>query len=1041
MEKTIGIKITSILASILIFIGIIYLGVALYDVIPDVGKVCIMYGISLALMILGLLKMDSKDSEEQGKYHILFTAVASCGICACYISTIITYSHFKLFSTPIVICLLAVWVLAMVSITKLKSDVFKYICSAGIIATAIFNMVADTGAYTAIVMYLISVVVLFIACRKEEYCKNWMFLFQLPIVMTILSIGHYNDYVLLISLVGTFAVWYLSGLLIGIEDNSDKEIYIATLIITAACALFNKFIFAFATDNGAYYYTYVIVLQIIFLLVMIVNFIKYRNETFDKGNYYLVNFVFLACSMLSAYMLQVSYKSTLAMVAIVLTIFYAITIFIEVNEEDRIVDRTICGTMYVLMTLPLLLRPDFGKLLGVSDFTNLIIIYSIHAVFLIIALALAIKEKSFATRYALVLLIVLPMFSLVRDLKLDILALFGIVIVLDLLLNSKLFIEDGESNLPYKSCVVCGEIINILDVIIGILTVCTISDDNEIKIYVSILLLIFVALVNTVRMFNSNTGLCKIYCSGSQVAWSIFSGLKMTIVSIVIVHRFTDVGYVYSAVTLAVALALVVLGFALSKKSIRIYGLAVMGISIFKLVFFDIGLSTTIEKAVVYLSCGIICFAIGFIYSKLEEKIDTDSDEAEIEEDVELAEETSGNVTMLVIICIVINITVIYNFVSLEMERKTDKLREEYEEEYTDENGYIYDDYGSEKDGYFERHEDADDYADLKDDYYDYNYYGNHFGENNQKADNSDDAIVDSEVQKEPENKDAEDKSKEEEEKGVAHSTDDFSALTYDENFVKYYTDSEGVMDLSDVPGKILPSYSVEELEGVKSIILPSDIETMKHASISECHELEELTLPDSLKTIEANWLGYCPLLHVIKYKGEAYYTKEELLDKLDSNGVTDDKGNSIAEYGYSIGYENGMPDRRLTVSDIRDCVVHGDTLDMNIDFVPYQEILFLPEELKINKLIMNENETCYWGYYFGYNEDLEEVVLPSDIEMLPEKMFYKCPNLKTIEYKGKKYTSQSELIKALDSNGVTSMMGPSDFIYFDTFSDTGLDI
>lgn len=1018
-------------------------GVALYDVIPDVGKVCIMYGISLVLMILGLLKMDSKDSEERGKYHILFTAVASCGICACYISTIITYSHFKLFSTPVVICVLAVWVLTMVSITKLKSDIFKYICSAGVIATAIFNMVSDTGAYTGIVMYLMSVVVLFIACREEKYSKNWLFLFQLPVAMTILTIGHYDDYALLISLVGTFAVWYLSGLLIGIEDDYDKDVYLAVLIVTAACALINKLIFTFMSGDGAYFNTYVIALEIIFLLVMIVNFIKYRNKTFDKGNYYLVNFVFLAFSMFSAYMPKVSYKCTFVMVAIVFTIFYAITIFTGLHEENRIVDRTICATMYVLMVMPLLLKPDFRNLLGVSEFTNLIIIYSIHAVFLIIALALAVKEKSFATRYALVLLIVLPLFSLVRDLKLDVLALFGIVIVLDLLLNSKLFVEDGESNRPYKSCTVCGEIINILDVIIGIFTVCAISDDNEIKIYISVLLLIFVTMVNIVRMFNPNTGLGKIYCSGSQVAWNIFSSLKMTIVSIVIVHRFTDVGYVYSAVTLAVALALVILGFALSKKSIRIYGLVVMGISIFKLVFFDISLSTTIEKAVVYLTCGLLCFAIGFVYSKLEEKIDTESDEDAIEEGIEFAEEASGNVAMLVIICVVIFITVIFNFVSLEKERKMDKLREEYEETYSDENFYNYDDYGSGlKDSYFERHEDTDEYADLSDD-----YYGNYFGENNQEADNSDDAISDSEVQKEPEKKDAEDKNEEEAEEGVAHSTDEIRKLIYDTNFVKHYTDSEGVMDLSDVPGKTLPSCSFSELEGVKSIILPSDVEIIERDAISCCRELEELTLPDSLKTLESDFVLMCPVLHVVKYKGETFYTTNELLIKLAENGVTDEEGNDIEptdEYGYARWYEVGMPYRRLTASDIREGVIHGDTLDMNACYLSFslEEVLLFPEEAKIKKLIMSDCDTHTDTIYVGYNDTLEEVVLPSDIQTLPDKMFYKCPNLKTIEYKGKKYTSQSELIKALDSNGVTSMYNHSGSgVYFDVFSGTGLDI
>lgn len=63
-------------------------------------------------------------------------------------------------------------------------------------------------------------------------------------------------------------------------------------------------------------------------------------------------------------------------------------------------------------------------------------------------------------------------------------------------------------------------------------------------------------------------------------------------------------------------------GFINKKKSLRICGLMMSMLAVFKLLLYDISLSDGILRPLCFLGAGILCFGIGYIYNKMEKQSD-----------------------------------------------------------------------------------------------------------------------------------------------------------------------------------------------------------------------------------------------------------------------------------------------------------------------------------------------------------------------------------------------------------------------------------
>jgi len=84
---------------------------------------------------------------------------------------------------------------------------------------------------------------------------------------------------------------------------------------------------------------------------------------------------------------------------------------------------------------------------------------------------------------------------------------------------------------------------------------------------------------------------------------------------IVILHGPINSGYPLSLICMAVALALIALGFWSWVKPLRLYGLAATILCVLKLVTFDVASANTIMRVVAFIGGGLICFGISALYN------------------------------------------------------------------------------------------------------------------------------------------------------------------------------------------------------------------------------------------------------------------------------------------------------------------------------------------------------------------------------------------------------------------------------------------
>ena len=84
---------------------------------------------------------------------------------------------------------------------------------------------------------------------------------------------------------------------------------------------------------------------------------------------------------------------------------------------------------------------------------------------------------------------------------------------------------------------------------------------------------------------------------------------------IAILGSYHSPQYVISIAIFIVAIIVILLGFKINVKSIRIYGLVVSMICVVKLVMVDITYSNTMGHALSFFVSGVLCFVISALYN------------------------------------------------------------------------------------------------------------------------------------------------------------------------------------------------------------------------------------------------------------------------------------------------------------------------------------------------------------------------------------------------------------------------------------------
>ena len=102
--------------------------------------------------------------------------------------------------------------------------------------------------------------------------------------------------------------------------------------------------------------------------------------------------------------------------------------------------------------------------------------------------------------------------------------------------------------------------------------------------------------------------------------WQIYAGIKFTVLLITILSSFNEAGSIMSICLFILAVLCIVCGFMMKAKYLRIYGLVLSMICVFKLVMADLSHENTMGHAISFFVSGLLCLAISAIYGYIEKR-------------------------------------------------------------------------------------------------------------------------------------------------------------------------------------------------------------------------------------------------------------------------------------------------------------------------------------------------------------------------------------------------------------------------------------
>ena len=237
-------------------------------------------------------------------------------------------------------------------------------------------------------------------------------------------------------------------------------------------------------------------------------------------------------------------------------------------------------------------------------------------------------------------------------------------------------------------------------------------------------------------------------------------------------------------------------------------------------------------------------------------------------------------------------------------------------------------------------------------------------------------------------------------------------SVVTDSNGVKHKVTSIGTNAFSDC-------------NKLTSVTIPSSVTSIEHNAFSSCNKLTSVTIPSSVTSIGYQAFAVCNELtsvtipsSVTSIDYQAFASCSELTSVDILEGVT------------SIGQGAFENCANLVTINIPNSVT-------SIEAGAFNGTLWLTNKRNENPLVIVNNilidgQTCSGDIVIPDNvtiilqsafyncSELTSITIPDKVTYIGQIAFYNCSELTSITYKGINYTSETELINALASNGVS---------------------
>lgn len=651
-ESLFGRNVVGIAAAILVFIGLIFLGILIYKYIPETGKIIAMYLISA--IITGLGYFLSK------KFNNTFTQILTgCGMGCFFISILLTHVYFNKIQDITAFSLLLIWLIITLAVSKfLSSLLINIVAHIGMLISICFAYYLGLSDEKLVLLLIYQIVAIIIITVGNILCCRQAYRFGLFVSLIMTIIGstfmwkefiqdlHYtlrqytafNSQIPTGGIVTAFALQFLCvaflSYLISISTNKIKKnpyfvlVHIANKLLFLWALMLNIYnvIYRVSLENlsgsGEYERSlfYAVLGCIIILFIHgILTLMLSKHFNFSR---ILENCSVIIITSFSVILLLIFYFNQYNVIIfyphltwlIIISLILFVGYFISRNNAYKI-------SAYIVLGLDVLYMifdgyEQLNKKVEIWLPLLYVIIISAGVFFEWFVKEIKYKKLSAITYKTIMFFFIeLSLFSIFSGSSLN---YWNVILLLILsAFNIVLFyIRYDQKSGQGASLKLLMHINEIILIIFSVSYIAS-TPKNQSETILSSILTLFILMLSFMRI--------KDIITVRQNGWIyIWTGIKFTIIVLTYINGITtwfDYVYIFSIVSMLTALACVCFGFFIKAKSIRLYGLIITLVCVIKLVTFDVSSANTILRVTALIGGGIICFAISALYTYMEKRI------------------------------------------------------------------------------------------------------------------------------------------------------------------------------------------------------------------------------------------------------------------------------------------------------------------------------------------------------------------------------------------------------------------------------------
>lgn len=611
LENVVGRNLMGILASILIFIGMILFATVAYEAFSNAARVFFIYAVSGVLLLIGLAGM-------RKNRNAFYLSLAGCGAGAVYISLFLTYGYFELINGVLLYLLLGVWSFIVFFLGGKGSLLFKTIGQSGILISACYGTVMllmeekspALLSFTLVLMFYYIVVTVFYLLMDHTtgYKANLPFL----------SMDFFGAVILMMAACN-------------IRKEIQLPVQVALAVIILTYTLFLLFLYRQRilkkemTEDASIGWAFSVFAQAVFVTVTLVELIIDKSQ-WIRGCTAMVEFGALwllveyktrkdvgrTASLAVIYLFLCFFSGSLGILSKLLGIgmFALPFLIIGFFKKDKLYFAFGCVSSFIYILF--------------YDNGNYVALYNLFSVLfiLLILFFLLYGDRIYHAGFKLLAYAMLQIFLfrmagvLAEHTVLSWTVCINIVYlasaVLCILATHSSFCNDWHGH---------GQKEKSIQIALGVLNIMLMLWSNWAlnlmngEIFHILTLLAFLALC-------SQNIMPMVRHYGKSLGVGLYTGFKLTLFLQSSLFSYLIESYVVTLACLFLALIFITFGFLRNYKPIRLYGLLLSLYSIFKLVMVDVTYDSTLSRALTILGCGVMAFVISFVYNKISRKLE-----------------------------------------------------------------------------------------------------------------------------------------------------------------------------------------------------------------------------------------------------------------------------------------------------------------------------------------------------------------------------------------------------------------------------------